>query len=146
MTDAALELAEYIIADHEGCVSHVYEDTAGFWTIGYGRMIDKRLGGGVTEDEAHALLVNDIERANVELRTAFPWFHHLDDKRRAALIDMHHNLGLPRLQSFTRMIAHLEHYEFEAAAREALDSKWARQVGKRATDIANMIRGGPASG
>lgn len=141
MTDKALGLAVYIIADHEGCVSHVYEDSEGYWTIGYGRMVDKRLGGGITEDEAHMLLVNDIRRTDTELRTAFRWYARLDDTRRAAIIDMAYNLGLPRLVGFSKMIAALEAGEFEEASREALDSKWARQVGKRAHDIANMIRG-----
>ncbi len=133
-------------ADHEGCVSHAYQDSAGTWTIGFGRMIDQRLGGGITEDEAHMLLVNDIERTDRELRTAFKWFRRLDDRRRAAIVDMAFNLGLSRFGRFTRMIAHLGHGEFDEAARDALDSKWARQVGKRAHDIADMIRGRPEMG
>lgn len=141
MTDEALAIAEYIISDHEGCVSHAYEDSEGYWTIGYGRMIDKRLGGGITEDEAHVLLINDIKRTDYELRTAFRWFARLDNTRRAALIDMAYNLGLPRLVGFSKMIAALNAGECEEAAREALDSKWARQVGKRAHDIADMIKG-----
>ena len=28
----------------EGFVSNAYQDSEGFWTIGYGRLIDKRLG------------------------------------------------------------------------------------------------------
>ncbi len=146
MTDPALELARYILQDHENFVSHAYEDSEGFLTIGYGRMIDKRLGGGIDQDEGDYLLERDLARSNTELRTAFPWFHHLDDRRRAALIDMHHNLGLPRLVGFSKMIAALDAGEFDEAAREALDSKWARQVGKRAHDIADMIRGRPEMG
>ena len=98
------------------------------------------------EDEAHMLLVNDIERTDRELRTAFKWFRRLDDRRRAAIVDMAFNLGLSRFGRFTRMIAHLGHGEFDEAARDALDSKWARQVGKRAHDIADMIRGRPEMG
>ncbi len=147
-SDTALELAEYIIADHEGCVAHAYKDStsSGYLTIGYGRCVDQRLGGGITEDEAHMLLVNDIERTDRELRTAFKWFHHLDDQRRAAILDMTFNLGLPRFVGFSKAIAALDAGDFEEAAAEVLDSKYARQVGKRAHDIADMIRGSPEVG
>lgn len=138
---ALLEMAEYTIARHEGCVSHVYEDSEGFWTIGYGRCVDVSLGGGITEEEASMLLSNDIKRIHAELTTAFRWYPRLDTARQAGLINMAYNLGLPRLLTFRKMIAHLEHGEFDRAAEECLDSKWARQVGRRAEDIAGMIRG-----
>ena len=37
---------------HEGLRLHAYADSLGYTTIGYGRMIDKRKGGGITEREA----------------------------------------------------------------------------------------------
>ncbi len=85
-------------------MSHAYQDSAGTWTIGFGRMIDQRLGGGITEDEAHMLLVNDIERTDRELRTAYKWFHHLHAQRRAEILDMAFNLGLPRFVGFSKAI------------------------------------------
>lgn len=137
----ALDIAEYTIARHENCINHVYQDSEGYWTIGYGRMVDARLSGGITEDEAHMLLVNDIKRTDTELRTAFRWYAKLDTARQAALINMCFNLGLPKLVGFSKMIAALEHGDYDKAADEALDSKWANQVGRRAHDIAEMIRG-----
>jgi len=40
------------IKRHEGKVLHAYPDHLGYWTIGYGRLIDERRGGGITEAEA----------------------------------------------------------------------------------------------
>jgi lysozyme len=52
------------------------------------------------------------------------------------------NLGMPRLRQFRNMLAALEAGDFETAAREALDSRWAGQVGARAERIAAQIRDG----
>lgn len=137
--DATIDLAQYLIAEHEGFVSHAYQDTGGHWTIGYGRLVDERLGGGIDEEEATYLLARDIERTDIELRTTFRWYDRLDETRRACLIDMTFNLGLPRFMSFRKMIAALEQGDFKQAALEMRDSRWAGQVGNRAVELAKMM-------
>ena len=54
------------------------------------------------------------------------------------------NMGQPRLAKFKRMIAAIKAGDWDRAAIEALDSRWAAQVGDRATEIAAMLRGHPA--
>jgi lysozyme len=39
------------------------------------------------------------------------------------------------------MIAALEVDDYDRAAKEALDSRWAKQVGARAINIAHVMRG-----
>ena len=51
------------------------------------------------------------------------------------------NLGGPRLAAFRRMRAAIAAGDWDAAATEALDSRWARLTGRRATDIAALLRG-----
>ena len=58
------------------------------------------------------------------------------------LCNMAYNLGVPRLLGFERMWAALAAGDYERAADEALDSKWARQVGARAARVAALIREG----
>jgi hypothetical protein len=53
----------------EGEVLHAYSDHLGFTTIGVGRLIDKRRGGGITKEESKYLLENDIDRKLRDLRT-----------------------------------------------------------------------------
>ncbi len=137
--DQAVDLAKYILEDHEGLRLHPYRDTAGKLTIGFGRNLTDM---GITEMEATTMLHNDVIRSRDELME-YGWYSKLTDSRRAGLIDMVVNLGMPRFKTFKKMIAALDVFEFEEAAREALDSLWARQVGQRAHDIANMIRGHP---
>ncbi|MBJ40083.1 MAG: hypothetical protein CMD83_16735 [Gammaproteobacteria bacterium] len=62
--------------------------------------------------------------------------------RQDAIIDMTFNLGISRLAQFQNMIAALAESRFDDAATEALDSRWARQVGQRAQTVAKMIRTG----
>jgi len=38
----------------------MYKDHLGYWTIGYGKLVDPEAGGGLTEHEAQFLLYNSI--------------------------------------------------------------------------------------
>ena len=57
------------------------------------------------------------------------------------LFSMACNLGLPRLSSFKLMRKALLQGDYSLASREALRSKWAGQVGIRATQIAQLFKG-----
>jgi lysozyme len=124
---------------HEGFKDRPYLDTVNVLTIGYGRNLETN---PLTEDEATYLLVNDIERHERALWKAFPVAVGLDHVRRDALINMAFNLGIPRLRGFKKMWAAIEISDWPRAAAEAMDSKWARQVGRRAEEIAFMLRTG----
>lgn len=125
----------------ESFVSHAYQDSEGYWTIGYGRLVDERLSGGITEAEAAILLDHDLNRAVTELDRALPWWRKMSPSWQRGLINMRFNLGLPRLLTFKKMLAALQAGDGERAADEALDSVWAGQVGERADRIAALYRG-----
>lgn len=126
----------------ERFVPHAYRDSRGYLTIGIGRMVDARFGGGITLDEARILLAHDIARVAAALEVRLPYWPDLSDARQRALANMAFNLGTPRLMEFRRMFAALADGDYDTAAAEALDSRWARQVGARADRIAAMIRTG----
>ena len=130
-------LVERLLAD-EGLRLKPYKDTVGKLTIGVGRNLDDR---GITEVEAKYLLVNDIKVAEKELTTHAPWWWNLDKPRQEALLNMCFNLGWSRLAKFEKMLAALKAHDYDAAAIEALDSKWATQVGDRAKRIAKEFKG-----
>lgn len=125
---------------HEGVRSHPYDCPAGYLTIGVGRNISET-GLGLSDDEIDYLLRNDIERCYQEL-DRLSWFMDLDTVRQEALVNMCFNLGFPRLMKFAKMMGAMAEGKYALAAAEALDSKWARQVGKRAQDIAHMLEFG----
>lgn len=116
-----------------------YRCSAGALTIGVGRNLDDR---GITEHEALYLLDNDITRVQSELDVNIPSWRGLSDARQMVLMDMCFNLGISRFLKFKRMLAALRDGDYETAAREALLSKWADQVGQRARTLAEMMRRG----
>lgn len=131
------------IADHEGLVLHAYQDSLGYWTIGFGRMIDKRRGGGITPEEALYLLRNDVDNVLMSLYEEPVWqYVKGDDVRARVIADMAFNLGVAGLRKFKRMIAAMSVGDWETAAQCGLDSKWAGQVKGRAVTLMNMLRTG----
>jgi len=132
------KLKQDLIRD-EGVRLKPYTDSVGKMTIGVGRNLDDM---GITESEADYLLENDIGRTRIELDRVVPWWRDLPDAPGRALVNMCFNLGWPRLSKFKNMLASLQAGDFDAAAGHALDSRWATQVGDRATRVADLIRGG----
>ncbi|HYF56553.1 MAG TPA: glycoside hydrolase family protein [Salinarimonas sp.] len=124
---------------HEGLRLKPYRDTEGKLTVGVGRNLDDR---GISESEALYLLANDIAIAEKDLDRNAPWWRQLSGPRRQALLNMVFNLGWPRLSGFRSMLAALQTGDYEVAAKEMLDSKWAAQVGNRAKELAGMVRSG----
>lgn len=132
------------IKRHEGEVikngRHMpYKCPADKLTLGYGRNIEER---GISSSEAEFMLLNDIQDLNHELRTAVVGWTALDDVRRAALVNMAYNLGMPRFKGFKKMLSALAVQDYRTAAAEMLDSKWAKQVGSRAQELAEQIKTG----
>ena len=128
-----------LIKLHEGVESHAYKCSQNKITIGVGRNIDPT-GIGLSPDEIDYLLDNDIARCIAELGQ-FSWFENLSETRRFAVIDMNFNLGITRFKGFKKAIAAMSISDFDTAADEFFDSRWAKQVGNRAITICEMIRG-----
>lgn len=123
----------------EGVKNFPYLCTEDKLTIGVGRNLDDV---GLSDDEIDYLLRNDIERVINELYSRLDFFSSLCEVRQRALANMVFNLGINRFMGFRKMINALEAGDYTKAMIEALDSKWARQVGARSDRIARMIKTG----
>jgi lysozyme len=121
---------------HEGLKLEPYQCTAGKLTIGVGRNIEDI---GITEDEARYLLDNDILRVCDELDRNLSWWRDLSDVRQRILVDMVFNLGISRFMQFQNTISAIENGDYDKAAEEMLDSRWAQQVGQRAHRLAGAM-------
>lgn len=130
------------IIKSEGFRNSVYKDSEGYWTIGHGILVDPRRGGGITKDESEYIVRGRLTALQVSINQNLSWTRKLSDKRREALLRMSYNLGVKGLKTFKNMLTALEEGDYETAADEALDSKWATQVGARAIRIATLIREG----
>lgn len=134
-------LADQLVI-HEGCKLSAYQDSLGYWTIGIGRLIDERKGGGITTEEAFYLLSRDIDRALEDARK-LPFFEQLSAVRQNAIVELVFSMGLPTLKEFRRMLAALTARNYDKAAVELKDSKWAGQVGPtRSGRLIRMIQEG----
>lgn len=87
------------------------------------------------------MLFNDVQRCYSEC-VKFTFWNKLNPARQAALLDMCFNLGISRLKNFKKMLAAFERGDYKTAAKEALDSNWARQVKGRATELSKIIEKG----
>lgn len=123
----------------EGESPTCYQDHLGYWTIGVGRLIDARKGGGLRPDEIAYLLNNDIISRREALKAALPFFAELSSARQGVLINMAFNMGVAGLLKFKQMLAAVEAQHWGIAAKEMLDSNWARQVPKRAVRLASQM-------
>jgi len=145
------------IKRHEGAVRDgdrhvVYDDATGRPigpgttvqgnpTIGYGRLVTS--GNGLSEHEALQLLRQDVASVREQLDRRLPWWRtRLDITRRQAVLEMAFNMGVGGLLTFKNMLSALRSGDYERAADEALNSRWAQQVGHRANNIAERIRQG----
>jgi len=116
----------------EGARSCAYQDSLGYWTIGVGRLIDSRKGGGLSAAEIDMLLDNDIKRNYEAVLVALPWIIKLSDARQAVLIEMAFQMGLKGLLQFKRMLSAVEDVQYFEAAAQMLESTWAKQTPNRA--------------
>lgn len=127
----------------EGKVKHAYQDSKGYWTIGVGRLIDKRKGGGLSDEEIDYLLNNDVEKKIAEVRKALPWFDNLTSNRKAVLVAMAFQMGTAGLLGFKNTLKMIENGEYEKAAKGMLNSKWAKDDSPaRAQRTAELMRRG----
>ncbi|WP_375751592.1 glycoside hydrolase family protein [Vibrio sp. HN007] len=133
-----LKIATQLLKKHEGLRLKPYHCTANKLTIGYGRNIEDN---GISEAEAEVMLQHDINRTLEEAKT-LPFFSSLNETRQAVIVDMMFNLGFNRFKKFERMLIALERNNYNMAAIEMLDSRWAVQVGKRADELSQLMRSG----
>lgn len=132
---------EQLIRD-EGEMLHAYQDHLGFWTLGIGRLIDKRKGGGISHEEAVFLLNNDIDKRTTALKTQLPWAASLDAARFGVLLNMSFQMGVEGLLGFKNTLSMVRQGQYTQAAIGMLNSKWAGQTPERALRLSNQMKTG----
>jgi len=126
----------------EGRVKHAYQDHLGFWTIGVGRLIDKRKGGGLSDKEIDFLLANDIEEKLTEVLRKLPWAKQLSPARLGVLVAMAFQMGVDGLLKFKNTLKMIEAGNYKGGAVGMLGSLWAKQTPARAKRMAKQMETG----
>ena len=132
------QLAEQLKRD-EGLVLHAYNDSLGYCTIGYGRLIDNRKGGGITQQEATYLLENDIRKVSAQINQEIPWAVKLDYPRFSVLCNMAFQMGIAGLLKFENTLKMIQSGDYEGAGKGMLNSLWATQTPERAARLAKQM-------
>ena len=130
-------MIEYIVMN-EGYRQHVYKDSMGIPTIGIGFNLEE----GFTKEESMLILRLRLSKLITELCDRVPVFTDLSQIRKIVLLDMAYNLGVPGLLKFRKMLAALCERDYQLAAKEMLDSRYASQVKGRAQRNALMMETG----
>jgi lysozyme len=139
------ELMKELMLD-EGYKQEIYLDHLGYPTFGVGHLITKNdeehgkdVGTPVSKERIEACLQQDIKIVCDELDLNQPWWRSLDNNRQRVVANMCFNLGHPRFSQFKKFIAAMQTSQWEKAAEEMMDSKWATQVGERAVRLRDRV-------
>lgn len=115
-------------AEGNGKAGHpyqLYQDSRGYWSIGWGFCIDPKLGMMLPPPVAEFWLNYLIDR-KIELaqHQNWSWFAHIGDARQNVIICLIYNMGMERLLGFKRMLSALECGDYDNAADELEHSDW----------------------
>lgn len=134
-----IDKASQYVRKFEGLKLKPYTCPSGKLTIGYGHNLEDN---GITLEIAEDLLFLDLKVAEMECYGKISCYPILDDARKFVLLDMCFNMGINKLLTFKKMLSALTKKDYKTAAKEMLDSKYARQVGQRAKTLAKILETG----
>ncbi|MFA5282030.1 MAG: lysozyme [Candidatus Cloacimonadaceae bacterium] len=149
-----LERMKEQLLRHEGLRLKPYRCTAGKLTIGVGRNLDTK---GFSQTEAFMLLEHDILQCERQILDEIPKIYlQLDVVRKSVLLNMCISipqsrfaslrepcyLGINGLLGFKNTLAFIKAGDWVRAANGMLASKWAKQVGRRAIELSELMRKG----
>lgn len=142
LTDEQITILKVRLARTEGRRNRPYIDTVGKVTIGIGHNLTDK---GISDVILDAIFLEDITEAAKDVST-LPFYLNLDPIRQTVVIDMVFNMGLASFSEFTNTIGYIKRGDYTGAADQMLLSKWAKQVGSRAVELATIMRTGSIQG
>ena len=134
---------------HEGERLTAYLDTRGVLTVGVGHNCKtapvpgvNAPGDKISQETCDRLFLDDVHSHTAPLTDRLPWVKSLPAPRQAVFCNMAFNLGVSGLLKFKTTLALASAGHFGEASRQMLNSLWAKQVGRRAVELAEQLRTG----
>jgi len=131
----------------EGSVNEIYLDHLGLPTFGIGHLVTEwdeeygwEVGTPVSEDRCNECFDTDIQIVLSDCDRLYPDFNELPEEVQRIIANMMFNMGRPRLSKFKGMKRGVDSQDWNAAADEMVDSRWYRQVTKRADRLVERMR------
>lgn len=146
------------IGVHEGTRAKPYPDSKKLWTIGRGTCLETNSITGpqwkylldnslidvtLTEDGMDYLVSSKVEEVIQALDRGLPNWDQIDDVRQNCLIEMAYQISGYGCLSFPKMRAAIERGDWKEAAKQGLDSKWAKvDSPNRAREMMRVLESG----
>ena len=130
----------------EGCIDKIYLDHLNYPTFGIGHLIletdpehGQEVGTPVSEERIKECFEKDIQNVFEDLDRNMPWWRDLPSDLVLVMANMSFNLGINRLMKFKNFLSAMQDNDWDKAAVEMLDSRWAIQVGPRAIRLKDRV-------
>jgi lysozyme len=130
----------------EGVKYEIYSDHLGYSTFGIGHLITENdpefglpIGTPVSPQRVQEVFLADCEKMLIECKKLYTDWDSFPISVKEILHNMMFNLGRPRLSQFVKFNAALSARNWKEAAKEGLNSRWAKQVPNRATRLMNRL-------
>jgi len=140
------QLREQLEID-EGVKYEIYNDHLGYATFGVGHLVLESdpefgdpIGTPVSESRVVEAFEQDCENVLRDCHILYEDFDSLPEEAQQVIANMMFNMGRPRLSKFKGMKRGVDSRDWNAAADEMVDSRWYRQVTKRADRLVERIR------
>jgi len=131
----------------EGNVKSIYLDHLHLPTFGIGHLVRQsdpeygwEVGTPVSDDRCAEAFNEDIKTVVSDCYKLYPDFDDLPEEAQRIIANMCFNLGYPRLSKFKGMKRGVDARDWQSAADEMVDSRWYRQVTKRADRLVERMR------
>lgn len=134
-----IDILEAQLEIDEGKRNKMYLDSKGIPSLGIGHNLRDK---PISDRAVRVIFEDDVADAEADIRKLFYDFDDLNDNRKAVVLNMMFNMGLPTFSQFKNTISLINHGEYGQAADAMLDSAWAKQVGERAVRLSNLMRSG----
>ena len=135
------------IENDEGCKYEVYLDHLGLPTCGIGHLIKEddpehglEVGTKIDEERVNELFETDIKETIDECKLIYNDFDDLPEEAQYIIANMMFNMGRPRLSRFHKMKQAVDNRDWKEAANQMIDSRWFKQVPKRANRLVNRMK------
>jgi len=130
----------------EGFRDHIYKDTEGFATIGWGHKVvhedNFEEGKTYTKEELQEVFDKDLNKA-IGLARQLMEENNVRDLPTTAqhtITEMCFQLGKSGVSKFRNMWNALQNRDFNTASLEMLDSKWNRQTPNRCKKLSDQMK------
>ena len=131
----------------EGNVEKIYLDHLGLPTFGIGHLVREsdtehgwEVGTAVSYDRCVEAFNEDIKTVVSDCYKLYSDFDDLPEEVKRIIANMMFNMGRPRLSKFKGMKRGVDARDWNTAADEMVDSRWYRQVTKRADRLVERMR------